>query len=162
MGRFPANAEALIAAVYLSGTNTQRVKPALFGLFQGAVEPRVWSAGPRQQGEGRPGRSGRARSLVDEDIVRFARSLGRIAVAGSLLDGSAIRTRRDREAVNISVLAAVGVRRDGLKILLSIRHVGGESTSARRRSSGLRGRTATTVRLTPRISTRATCSGPTS
>lgn len=30
-------AEALIAAVYLAGTNTQRVKRALTGLFEGAV-----------------------------------------------------------------------------------------------------------------------------
>ena len=29
--------EALIAAVYLAGTNTRRVKRALFGLFQGVV-----------------------------------------------------------------------------------------------------------------------------
>jgi hypothetical protein len=30
-------AEAMIAAVYLAGTNTRRVKPALFSLFEGAV-----------------------------------------------------------------------------------------------------------------------------
>ena len=30
-------AEVLIAAVYLVGTNTQRDKRALFGLFEGAV-----------------------------------------------------------------------------------------------------------------------------
>lgn len=41
-----------------------------------------------------------------------------------------IRTRLDRKATNISVLAAIGVRRDGQKILLSIRNMGGESTSA--------------------------------
>ena len=36
---FPTN-EALIAAVYLSGTDTRRVKRALFGLFEGAVSIR--------------------------------------------------------------------------------------------------------------------------
>ena len=46
--RLTKRAEALIAAVYLAGTNTRRVKRALFGLFQGAVgkgEPlaRHWS-----------------------------------------------------------------------------------------------------------------------
>jgi putative transposase len=35
--RLTKRAEALIAAVYLAGTNTRRVKRALFGLFQGAV-----------------------------------------------------------------------------------------------------------------------------
>ena len=59
-----------------------------------------------------------ARSLANEDIVRL------------ILDGTVIRTRLDRKATNISVLAAIGVRRDGQKILLSIRHMGGESTSA--------------------------------
>ena len=59
-----------------------------------------------------------ARSLAEEDIVRL------------ILDGTVIRTRLDRKATNISVLAAIGVRRDGQKILLSIRHMGGESTAA--------------------------------
>ena len=35
--RLTKRTEALIAAVYLAGTNTRRVKRALFGLFQGAV-----------------------------------------------------------------------------------------------------------------------------
>lgn len=35
--RLTKKAEALIAAVYLSETNTRRVKRALFGLFEGAV-----------------------------------------------------------------------------------------------------------------------------
>ncbi len=35
--RLTKKAEALIAAVYLAGTNTRRVKRALFGLFGGAV-----------------------------------------------------------------------------------------------------------------------------
>jgi hypothetical protein len=158
--RLTEKAEALIAAVYLSGTNTRRVKRALFGLFEGAVEPRTWSAGPGQQGEGGPGRSGRARSLVNEDIVRFARSLGRIAVAGSLLDGTVIRTRLDRKATNISVLAAIGVRRDGQKVLLSIRNMGGESTSAWRRSGGLRGRICGRGPPSPRRSGRTRPEAP--
>ena len=35
--RLTKRAEALIAAVYLAGTNTRRVKRALYGLFRGAV-----------------------------------------------------------------------------------------------------------------------------
>ena len=41
-----------------------------------------------------------------------------------------IKTRIDRRATNISVLAAIGVRRDGQKVLLSIKNMGGESTAA--------------------------------
>jgi len=43
-----------------------------------------------------------------------------------------IKTRLDRKATNISVLAAIGVRRDGQKVLLSIRNMGGESTVSAR------------------------------
>jgi len=43
--RLTKKAEALIASVYLAGTNTRRVKRALFGLFQGA-SARTWSPGP--------------------------------------------------------------------------------------------------------------------
>ncbi len=41
--RLTRKAEALIAAANLSGTNTRRVKRALFGLFEGAVSKDVVS-----------------------------------------------------------------------------------------------------------------------
>lgn len=41
--RLTKKAEALIAAVYLAGTNTRRVKRALSGLFEGAVSKDVAS-----------------------------------------------------------------------------------------------------------------------
>jgi hypothetical protein len=47
-----------------------------------------------------------------------------------ILDGTVIKTRIDRRTTNISVLAAIGVRRDGQKVLLSIRNMGGESQAA--------------------------------
>lgn len=50
-----------------------------------------------------------ARNLANEDIVRL------------ILNGTVIKTRLDRKATNISVLAAIGVRRDGQKVLLSIK-----------------------------------------
>jgi len=114
--RLTKKAEALIAAVYLAGTNTRRVKRALFGLFQGAVGKDVVSRAWRKVKVDWD--VWVARSLADDDIVRL------------ILDGTVIRTRLDRKATNISVLAAIGVRRDGQKILLSIRNMGGESTSA--------------------------------
>ncbi len=114
--RLTKKAEALIAAVYLAGTNTRRVKRALFGLFEGAVSKDVVSRAWRKVKVDWDAWC--ARDLADEDIVRL------------ILDGTVIRTRLDRKATNISVLAAIGVRRDGQKVLLSIRNMGGESTAA--------------------------------
>jgi transposase-like protein len=114
--RLTKKAVALIAAVYLAGTNTRRVKRALAGLFDGAVGKDVVSRAWRKVKVDWDAWC--ARSLADEDIVRL------------ILDGTVIRTRLDRKATNISVLAAIGVRRDGQKVLLSIRNMGGESTAA--------------------------------
>ena len=114
--RLTKKAEALIAAVYLSGTNTRRVKRALFGLFQGAVSKDVVSRAWRKVKT--DWQAWCSRSLADEDIVRL------------ILDGTVIKTRIDKKATNISVLAAIGVRRDGQKVLLSLMNMGGESTAA--------------------------------
>ncbi len=114
--RLTKKAEALIASVYLAGTNTRRVKRALYGLFEGAVGKDVVSRAWRKVKVDWDAWC--ARSLVDEDIVRL------------ILDGTVIKTRLDRKATNISVLAAIGVRRDGQKVLLSIKNMGGESKAA--------------------------------
>ena len=114
--RLTRKAEALIAAVYLAGTNTRRVKRALFGLFEGAVSKDVVSRSWRKVKVDWDGWSGR--SLADEDIVRL------------ILDGTVIKTRLDKKATNISVLAAISVHRDGQKVLISIKNMGGESTAA--------------------------------
>jgi putative transposase len=45
--RLTRKAEALIAAVYLAGTNTRRVKRALFGLFEGAARMSSVAPGAR-------------------------------------------------------------------------------------------------------------------
>jgi len=59
--RLTKKAEALIASVYLAGTNTRRVKRALYGLFRGGRQGR---GQPRlAQGEGRLGRLGNARPV---------------------------------------------------------------------------------------------------
>ena len=114
--RLTKRAEALIASVYLSGTNTRRVKRALFALFKGAVSKDVVSRAWRKVKSDWDAWC--ARSLADEDVIRV------------ILDGTVIKTRLDRKATNISVLAAIGVRRDGQKMLLSIMNMGGESTAA--------------------------------
>lgn len=120
--RLRKKAEALIAAACLAGTDTRRVKRALFGLFEGAVSKDVVSRAWRKVKVDWDAWC--ARSLADEDIVRL------------ILDGTVIKTRLDRKATNISVLAAIGVRRDGQKVLLSIRNMGGESTAAWRQFLG--------------------------
>ena len=114
--RLTRTAEALIASVYLAGTNTRRVKRALFALFKGAVSKDVVSRAWRKVKVDWDAWC--ARSLADEDIIRL------------ILDGTVIKTRLDKKASNISVLAAIGVRRDGQKALLSIMNMGGESTAA--------------------------------
>jgi transposase-like protein len=114
--RLTRTAEALIASVYLAGTNTRRVKRALFALFKGAVSKDVVSRAWRKVKVDWDAWC--ARSLADEDIIRL------------ILDGTVIKTRLDKKATNISVLAAIGVRRDGQKALLSIMNMGGESTAA--------------------------------
>ncbi len=102
--------------MYLAGTNTRRVKRALFGLFKGAVSKDVVS---------------RAWRKVEIDWDAWcARDLARKDIVRLILDGTVIKTRLDRNATNISVLAAIGVRRDGQKVLLSIKNMGGESTAA--------------------------------
>jgi len=114
--RLTKTAEALIASVYLSGTNTRRVKRALFALFKGAVSKDVVSRAWRKVKTDWDAWC--ARSLEDEDIIRV------------ILDGTVVKTRIDKKATNISVLAAIGVRRDGQKVLLSIMNMGGESKAA--------------------------------
>jgi len=108
--------EALIAGAYLSGTNTRRVKRALAALFGGAVGKDVvsrtwrkvkvdWDAWTK-------------RDLAGEDIMRL------------ILDGTVVRVRLDRKATNISLLVVLGVRRDGQKVLLAVKNMGGESEAA--------------------------------
>src|SRR5438309_8857474 len=108
--------EALIAGAYLSGTNTRRVKRALAALFAAAVGKDVvsrtwrkvrtdWDAWTR-------------RDLAGEDILRL------------ILDGTVVRVRLDRKATSISLLVVLGVRRDGQKVLLAVKNMGGESEAA--------------------------------
>ena len=57
-------------------------------------------------------------SRAEEDIVHL------------LVDGMVVKTRLDPKATTVSVLAALGVRRDGQKVLLAVQHMAGESTAA--------------------------------
>jgi putative transposase len=114
--RMTKQAEALIAGAYLSGTNTRRVRRALAALFKGAVSKDIVSRTWRKmQGDWD---AWCRRSLADEDVVRL------------ILDGTVVRARLDRKATSISLLVTLGIRRDGQKVLLAVRNMGGESEAA--------------------------------
>jgi putative transposase len=114
--RMTRQAEALIAATYLAGTNTRRVKRALGALFKGAVGKDVVSRTWRKVKA--DWENWNRRSLAEDDIVRL------------ILDGTVVKVRLDHRATGISLLVVLGVRRDGQKILLVVRNMGGESEAA--------------------------------
>jgi transposase-like protein len=109
-------ADRLIAGSYLAGTNTRRVRRALAALFGGAIGKdtvsRVWRK-VRSDWE-----AWQKRDLSQDDIVRL------------ILDGTVVKARLDRKATRLSVLVALGVRRNGQKVLLALRNMGGESEAA--------------------------------
>jgi transposase-like protein len=114
--RMTRQVEALIAGAYLSGTNTRRVKRALAALFGGAVGKDVVSRTWRKV-------------RVDWDAWN-RRDLAGEAVVRLILDGTVVRVRLDRKATNVSLLVVLGVRRDGQKVLLAVKSMGGESEAA--------------------------------
>src|SRR6201987_4941629 len=114
--RLTRRAEALIAATYLAGTNTRRVRRALAALFGGAIGKDVVSrAWHKVQTDWE---AWQRRDLAQDDIVRL------------VLDGTVVRVRLDKRATGLSLLVALGVRRDGQKVLLGIKNMGGESEAA--------------------------------
>ena len=114
--RMTKQVEALIAGAYFSGTNTRRVKRALAALFGGAVGKDVVSRTWRKVRTDWD--AWNKRDLAGEDVVRL------------ILDGTVVRVRLDRKATNISLLVVLGVRRDGQKVLLAVKNMGGESEAA--------------------------------
>jgi putative transposase len=114
--RLTKRAETLIAGAYLAGANTRRVRRALAALFGGAVgKDTVSRAWHKVQSDWE---TWQKRDLAGDDIVRL------------ILDGTVVRVRLDKRATSLSVLVALGVRRDGQKVLLALRNMGGESESA--------------------------------
>jgi transposase-like protein len=114
--RLTRKAEALIAGAYLAGTNTRRVKRALSTLFAGAVGKDVVSRAWRKVKT--DWEAWAARDLGGEDIVRL------------ILDGTVVKARIDKKATAIPILVAIGVRRDGQKVLIGLKNMGGETTAA--------------------------------
>jgi putative transposase len=114
--RISHRAEALIAEVYLAGMNTRRARRALARLFEGHVSKDVVSRAWQRTRSA--WQAWQERDLAGEDIVRL------------ILDGTVVRARLDRKATAISLLIALGVRRDGQKVVLAIKNMGGESEAA--------------------------------
>ena len=114
--RMTRQVEALIAGTYLAGTNTRRVRRALAALFKGAIGKdtvsRVWRKVKTDW------EAWSKRSLGEEDVVRL------------ILDGTVVRVRLDKKATSISLLVVLGIRRDGQKVLLAVKNMGGESEAA--------------------------------
>ena len=114
--RLSPRAEALIAQAYLAGMNTRRVRRALGSLFAGQVGKdmvsRAWQR-TRLAWE-----AWQKRDLAGEGIVRL------------ILDGTVVKVRLDKRATAISLLIALGIRRDGQKVVLAIKNLGGESEAA--------------------------------
>jgi transposase-like protein len=114
--RLTRQAEALIAGAYLAGTNTRRVRRALAALFGGAV--------------GKDAVSRAWRKVQTDWNTRLKRALSRDDIVRLILDGTVVKVRLDRRATGLSLLVALGVRRDGQKVLLGLRSMGGESTAS--------------------------------
>jgi putative transposase len=114
--RLSHRAEALIAEVYLAGMNTRRARRALAKLFEGHIGKdivsRAWQRS-RSAWE-----AWQRRDLAGDDIVRL------------ILDGTVVKVRLDRKATAISLLIALGIQRDGQKLVLAIKNMGGESEAA--------------------------------
>jgi putative transposase len=108
--------DALIAGAYLAGTNTRRVGRALAALFRGVISKsvvsRVWRKIKADWD------NWNKRDLAAEDIVRL------------ILDGTVVKVRLDRKATSITLLVVLGIRRDGQKVLLAVKNMGGESEAA--------------------------------
>ena len=114
--RLSRRAEALIAEAYLAGMNTRRVRRALAKLFEGHIGKDVVSRA--WQKTRAAWQAWQERDLAGDDIVRL------------ILDGTVVKVRLDRKATAISLLIALGIWRDGQKVVLAIRNMGGESEAA--------------------------------
>jgi transposase-like protein len=103
-----------ILGVYLSGTNTRRLRGALAPLLRGA--PLSKDAVSRLVGR------------LREDFAAWAqRDLGELKVRYLFLDGWYPRVRIGKKRVRVPVLVTLGVCADGRRVILDLRLAGVES-----------------------------------
>jgi transposase-like protein len=106
-----------ILGVYLSGTNTRRLRGALAPLLRGA--PLSKDAVSRLVGR------------LREDFAAWAkRGLGDLKVRYLFLDGWYPRVRIGKKRVRVPVLVTLGVCADGRRVILDLRLAGVESERA--------------------------------
>jgi len=106
-----------ILGVYLSGTNTRRLRGALSPLLRGA--PLSKDAVSRLVGR------------LREDFEAWAkRDLGELKIRYLFLDGWYPRVRIGKKRVRVPVLVTLGVCADGRRVVLDLRLAGGESEQA--------------------------------
>jgi putative transposase len=106
-----------ILGVYLSGTNTRRLRGALAPLLRGA--PLSKDAVSRLVGR------------LREDFEAWAqRDLGALKIRYLFLDGWYPRVRVGKKRVRVPVLVTLGVCANGQRVVLDLRLAGGESEQA--------------------------------
>jgi putative transposase len=106
-----------ILGVYLSGTNTRRIKGALAPLLRGG--PLSKDAVSRLVGR-----------LADDFETWRRRDLAEDQIQYLLMDGWYPKVRIGKRRVRVPVLVTLGVRTDGERVVLDVRLAGDESTAA--------------------------------
>jgi len=106
-----------VLGVYLSGTNTRRIKGALAPLLRGG--PLSKDAVSRLVGR-----------LAGDFETWRTRDLATDTIQYLLLDGWFPKVRIGKRRVRVPVLVTLGVRADGERIILDVRLAGDESTAA--------------------------------
>jgi putative transposase len=115
--RRTARVDEAILGVYLSGTNTRRLRGALAPLLRGA--PLSKDAVSRLVGR------------LREDFEAWAqRELGELKIRYRFLDGWYPRVRIGKKRVRVPVLVTLGVCANGQRVVLDLRLAGGESKEA--------------------------------
>ncbi len=106
-----------VLGVYLSGTNTRRIKGALAPLLRGG--PLSKDAVSRLVGR-----------LAEDFETWRSRDLADDAIQYLLMDGWFPKVRIGKRRVRVPVLVTLGVRADGERVILDVRLAGDESTAA--------------------------------
>jgi transposase-like protein len=115
--RRSAQVDEAMLGVYLSGTNTRRIKGALAPLLRGG--PLSKDAVSRLVGR-----------LADDFETWRQRDLAADGIHYLMLDGWYPKVRIGKRRVRVPVLVTLGVRADGDRVILDVRLVGDESTAA--------------------------------
>jgi transposase-like protein len=106
-----------VLGVYLSGTNTRRIKGALAPLLRGG--PLSKDAVSRLVGR-----------LAEDFETWRSRDLAADAIQYLIMDGWFPKVRIGQRRARVPVLVTLGVRADGERVILDVRLAGDESTAA--------------------------------